>query len=161
MSDRTDAAADEAVPVFRLVYRSRSSIAADGRRTVLGEIFTTARRKNRDLGVTGALVVSGEAFAQVLEGEEAVVRDLYATIEQDARHDDLAVLEERVVPGRTFGRWAMAEVSADGGADIRLVSNAQKGVIVAVRGTDSTVTPAQEEVLASMRRSIALEALGT
>jgi hypothetical protein len=159
LSDGSRTAAEE--PVFRLIYVSHSLIAPERRRTGLGDIFTTARRKNRDLGVTGALIVAGDAFAQVLEGEEPVVRELYATITEDDRHDGLAVLEEQHVAGRTFGRWAMAKVAEDGGADIRLLSNAQKGVIVAARATDPTVTPAQEEVLAFMRRSIALETLGT
>ncbi len=158
MSDRSDAGASGSV--FPLIYASHSLVAADQRRTELGEIFTTARRKNRRLGVTGALVISGDAFAQVLEGEESVVRELYATITQDARHDRLEVLEEQHVDGRTFGRWAMAKVAEDGGSDIRLLSNAQKRVIVAAPG-DPTVTPAQEQVLAFMRSSIALETLET
>ncbi len=159
MSDGPEGAAGASAPVFRLIYRSRSLVAPDRRRTALGEIFTTARRKNRRLGVTGALVTSGELFAQVLEGEEPVVRELYAAIERDARHDELVDLEERIVDGRTFGRWAMAKVGEDGGADIRLMSHAAKGVIVAAPGTDRTVTPAQEAVLAVMRRSLVLEAL--
>ena len=55
----------------------------------------------------------------------------------------------------------MARVAADGTADLRLISNAQRGVIVAVPGADSTATPDQETVLAFMRRSIALETLET
>jgi len=83
-------------------------------------------------------------------------RDLYATISRDARHEDVNLVEEQFVEGRTFGRWAMAKVATDGGSDIRLLSNATKGVIVAAPGTDSSVTPEQEAVLASMRDVIAL-----
>ncbi len=161
MSDRSEAAAAESGSIFRLIYGSRSLIASEQRRTELADIFTTARRKNRRLGVTGALVISGDAFAQVLEGEESVVRELYATIDRDARHEDLVVLEEQLVAGRVFGRWAMAKVAEDGGADIRLLSHAKKGVIVAAPGEDPSVTPAQEQVLAFMRSSIALETLET
>ena len=161
MSDSAGAAADDAQPTFRLIYRSRSLIGADERRAELGDIFTTARRKNRGLDVTGALVLSGDSFAQVLEGDEAVVRGLYATIREDPRHEDVAVLDEQTVDGRAFGRWAMARVATDGAADIRLMSNAQRGVIVAVPGADSTVTPDQEAVLTFMRKSIALETLET
>lgn len=144
-------------PVFRLIYRSQSLIAADERKTVLGGIFTTARRNNRRLGVTGALVISGDSFVQALEGDETVVRDLYATIGHDARHEELTILEEQPVGDRTFGRWAMAKVAQDGGADIRLLSNAKKGVIVDAPGRD-IITPEQEQVLASMRSSLALDA---
>ena len=147
--------------VFRLIYRSHSRIDDEARRTELGEIFTVARRKNRDLDVTGALMISGDAFVQALEGDEAVVRGLYATICGDGRHDGLAVIDERMVPERTFGRWAMARVAEDGRPDIRLMSNASAGVIVAAPGVDGSITAEQEEVLAHMRASILLDVSGT
>jgi len=114
---------------------------------------------NQRLGVTGALVITEDAFAQVLEGEEATVRGLYESISQDPRHDSVALLGEETVDGRTFGRWAMARVSEDGGPDLRLMSNASKGRIVAA-SPDAHVTPEQETVLAFMRDSITRETLG-
>jgi len=119
LSDVTDAAAGDSGAVFRLVYRSHCLIDPDHRRTALGEVFTTARRTNRRLGVTGALVVSDDAFAQTLEGDESAVRDLYAAISRDERHDHVSRVEESTVEARTFSHWAMAKVADDGGADIR------------------------------------------
>ena len=139
----TDAAASESGSVFRLIYRSHSLIASDQRRSELGAIFNSARRNNKRLGVTGALVISEQSFVQALEGDESVVRDLYASITQDARHDNVSLLEAEVVEGRTFGRWAMAQVGTDGGSDIRLMSHAQKGVIVSTPGADRSVTPSR------------------
>lgn len=141
-------------PVFRLIYRSHSLIDEEQSRTTLGEIFTTARRNNKRAGVTGALVTTDASFVQALEGDEAVVRELYATICRDPRHDGLSILTEEVVEERVFGRWAMARVSADGSPDIRLLSNAKKSVIVAAPA-DPSVTPEQENVLAFMRHAIA------
>jgi len=146
--------------MFRLVYSSRSRIDADERRSELGAIFTFARRHNRSIGVTGALLVTGDAFAQTLEGDEAVVRDLYEHIREDGRHDEVTLLQAENVGDRVFGRWAMAEVSGDGGPDTRLLSNADRGTIVAA-GRDERVTPEQAPVLAFMRESIAHEALGS
>ena len=143
--------------VFRLVYSSQSRIAAPDARTELGEIFTTARRNNKRLGVTGALVITADAFAQTLEGEESVVRELYERIRQDPRHDNVSLLEAEAVGARVFGRWAMAKVADDGGPDIRLLSNAGKRSIV-LASPDGHVTPEQETVLAFMRESIAPEA---
>jgi hypothetical protein len=145
--------------MFRLVYSSRSRIDADDRKTELGDIFTFARRNNRSLGITGALIVTGDAFAQTLEGDEAAVRELYEHIRSDARHDEVTLLQAGTVDDRVFGRWAMAEVSGDGGPDTRLLSNADRGTIVAA-GRDERVTPEQEPVLAFMRESIAHETLG-
>ena len=146
-------------PVFRLIYRSHSRIPEDQRVEQLGAIFTSARTNNRRLGVTGALVITEDAFAQVLEGEETAVRGLYESIAHDPRHDGVALLEEGMVDGRTFGRWAMARVSEDGGPDLRLLSNAAKGRIVAA-SPDAHVTSEQETVLALMRDSITHETLG-
>src|SRR3954451_11922984 len=112
--------------IFRLIYRSQSLIDADARRTALGEVFATARRNNKRLDITGALMISDDSFVQVLEGDETSVRQLFATISGDPRHRQVTVLEAHEVGERTFGRWAMAEVAADGGADIRLMSNASK-----------------------------------
>jgi len=159
MSDATDAAAGDSGAVFRLIYRSHSLIDPDQRRTELGDIFTAARRNNQRLGVTGALVVSGDAFAQTLEGDESVVRELYAAISKDKRHDHVSLVEEQTVEERTFGRWAMAKVADDGGADIRLMSNAKKGVIVTGPRASEAVSPEQEAVLARMREAVVLDPL--
>ncbi len=150
----SDSDVDQAEPVFRLTYRSHSLIAPSAQRAELGAIFTTARRNNRRLGVTGALVISDDAFVQALEGDEAVVRNLYDTISHDERHESVSVLEEQTVPARIFGRWAMAKVAADDGPDIRLLSNASRGVIVTAPG-DPTITTEQETVLAFMRDALA------
>jgi hypothetical protein len=153
MNEQTETpGADESV--FRLIYSSHSTIAPEHAQTELGAIFTTARRNNRELGVTGALVVADDWFAQALEGEEGTVRKLYDDIAKDDRHEQVTVLETSSVGGRTFGRWAMAKVSEDGGPDIRLVSNARAGRIVDA-GADHHVTDEQEAVLTFMRGSIA------
>jgi hypothetical protein len=158
MTEAAAAGANEVQQVFRLVYSSQSRIGAQDARTELGEIFTTARRNNKAIDVTGALVITEDAFAQTLEGEEAAVRGLYERIRQDPRHEKVELLEAGAVDGRVFGRWAMAKVAEDGGPDIRLLSNAAKGSIV-LASPDGHVTAEQETVLAFMRSSIAPETL--
>jgi hypothetical protein len=143
MADETQTVVDDE-EVFCLTYRSRSLIHEDGRATELGAIFTTARRHNRELGITGALMINDGAFVQTLEGEEAAVRDLFDTIKGDPRHAEVVVVREAEAP-RQFARWAMAKVAADGGPDIRLLSNASRGAIVDAP-RDPSITPVQEEV---------------
>ena len=140
-------------PVFRLIYRSHSVVASEESGGELGAIFTTARRNNKELGITGALLTTDRAFAQTLEGEEQAVRDLYRRIEGDPRHESITVLEEGDVDGRVFARWAMAKIAEDGGPDIRLMSNASRGQIVAA-GPDSHVTPEQQQIIGFMRESL-------
>lgn len=150
----SDSDVDQAESIFRLIYHSHSLIGPNAQRAELGAIFNSARRNNRRRQVTGALVISDDAFVQALEGDEATVRDLCATISHDERHESVTVLEEQAVPERIFGRWAMARVSADDGPDIRLLSNASRGMIVAAPG-DPTITAEQETVLAFMRDALA------
>jgi len=107
-------------PAFRLVYRSHSLVPGEGRRGALASIFDVARAKNAELRVTGALLITDHYFVQALEGEEDRVRALFDRIRRDDRHDEVLVIEEEARADRVFGQWAMAQVSAAGGADIPL-----------------------------------------
>ncbi|HEY2239535.1 MAG TPA: BLUF domain-containing protein [Streptosporangiaceae bacterium] len=138
----------EADGVFRLIYRSRNLIPPDDRRTELGSLFSAARSSNKKQDITGALLVHGDWFAQVLEGREEPVRALFAHIERDERHDRVSVLESGPAQ-RVFGRWAMARVSAEGEPDIPLIAHRDGISPAASRGT----TPDQEAVLDVMRQA--------
>ena len=89
----TETAAGDSGPVFRLIYRSRSRVGAAERKHQLGEIFSVARSSNKKLGVTGALLITDDEFVQTLEGAEPVVRELYAKISKDKRHEHLELLD--------------------------------------------------------------------
>ncbi len=135
--------------VFRLIYKSRSRVPAADRETELGKIFSVARRKNTDKGITGALLLYDDWFAQTLEGDEGAVRNLFAVIEKDDRHDAVEVREEGVVDARVFARWSMAKVGEHGEPDIPLIATKNGVAEAAARGS----TPEQERVLAVMRDS--------
>ena len=104
------AASVPADAVFRLVYRSRSRIEPARSALTLSDILSVARRKNAALGITGALMLYQDWFAQVLEGAEARVRALFAPIRSDGRHGSAQVTEPFGGVCRTFPRWAMAYV---------------------------------------------------
>jgi hypothetical protein len=135
--------------VFRLIYRSRSVIAESARKVVLGQIFSQARSSNKAKHITGALLVSGDWFAQVLEGDQPQVRELYGKIAADKRHDQVTLLETRAPANRIFSRWAMARVSADGEADIPLIAHVD-GISPAA---GHRITPEQESVLSYLREA--------
>ena len=77
-------------------------------------ILKVSRRTNRDNGVTGLLLFDGKDFLQVLEGDEAAVRETYGRIAQDERHRDLNVLFEEQVDSAQFGQWSMGFQAVDG-----------------------------------------------
>jgi hypothetical protein len=74
----------------------------------LHQLLLLARRRNTELAITGILLYGNERFMQVLEGEEAAVRALYALIRQDPRHQHVIAYADKPIPARTFPEWAMA-----------------------------------------------------
>lgn len=134
--------------VFRLIYRSRVRVPPGQRRTELGRLFSTARSRNKQAGITGALLLSDERFVQTLEGEEAAVRALFSTIEADPRHAEVTLLGAGTVGARVFARWSMARVADGGEGDLPLIAHADGIAVAAPRGT---ATAEQERVLEVMR----------
>jgi hypothetical protein len=137
-------------PLFRLIYRSHSLLPAGERPAALAEIFAIARSQNERVGITGALLVTDHWFVQALEGEGPRVQSLYERIRTDARHEHVTLIEAHDVESRVFSRWAMAQVSASGQADIPL--EATEGRLHAVAG--EPLTRDQTAVLKVMRDTI-------
>jgi len=110
---------------FRLVYRSRNLLPdePDGGGPALASILEVSRKNNRKQGVTGALVLYAHdrRFAQVLEGPEDDVLEVFERIRNDKRHDSLEIYESDPVPKRLFSRWAMALVVEHDEPDVPLV----------------------------------------
>ncbi|MDN5933788.1 MAG: BLUF domain-containing protein [Pseudonocardia sp.] len=151
----TAADPDEANPVFRLIYRSRSRIPAEQRPTTLSTIFSGARSNNKKAQITGALLITDHYFVQALEGEQTAVRSLFDRINKDERHTDVTLVEEGDCDQRTFSRWSMARVSASGHADIPLHSN--NGEIH--EAARASLTREQIALLKQMRNTIGADAV--
>ena len=149
MSETTDGAGDQPGETFRLMYRSHDLIGPENRKRALGALFSQARSNNKRRQITGALLVSGQTFIQTLEGEEEVVRGVYASIQKDNRHEAVELLESGVVPERVFGHWSMARVSEDGEPDIPLIAHTD-GISPAA---GRRITPAAAAVLDTMREA--------
>jgi Sensors of blue-light using FAD len=132
---------------FRLMYRSRNRIPEPDRKIELGTLFSTARRNNKKAGLTGALLLTGDWFVQVLEGDEPTVRSVYETIATDPRHDSVTLLDSGDVGERVFARWSMAKVAEGGEPDIPLIAH-EDGIAPAA---GRTTTPAQYKLLSTMR----------
>jgi hypothetical protein len=111
--------------MYHLIYISQ---ARDNMTlTTLVVLLMQARALNERHHVTGALVYGDGQFMQVMEGEEAVVKDLYARVAKDARHYDVRTLAEGPITTRSFAQWSMAfgEVPADEFAVLRQVAEYQ------------------------------------
>lgn len=92
--------------IFQLAYESRATEAmTEGD---LRDILRQSRSSNAEFGITGLLVHARGRFLQVLEGPEPAVRDLYATIREDPRHEHVDTLHSTMVAERSFPEWKMA-----------------------------------------------------
>jgi hypothetical protein len=106
--------------------------------TDLEKILTDARAGNQARNITGALVYVDGVFFQILEGDEAVLRNLMANIASDSRHRSVKVFYEAQVDAPAFESWSMAY----------LAPTAQD--MAAWAGLPATATV--EEVLADVNR---------
>jgi hypothetical protein len=101
--------------LHRIVYCSKGCMEG-GEEAIcheLDRILVSARRNNSRVGVTGALLYNADCFAQVLEGPQEHVEDIFETIQSDARHHEIAVIESGVVTARLFPQWSMAYTAPD------------------------------------------------
>ena len=99
---------------WRLVYVSRNDVVGGDRvRMEVDRILATARRRNPSMGVTGALLFNQNRFAQVLEGPQEAIQDLFTRIQLDERHSEVHLLAFEEVTERTFASWSMAFVGED------------------------------------------------
>lgn len=98
--------------MHRLAYRSTRSRSLSDDQVVDG-IVLPAMEKNRRLDITGCLWCGKSNFLQILEGDRETVRSLFKTIENDARHHDVELLEERGIAEREFSRFAMKLIRGD------------------------------------------------
>ena len=91
-----------------LLYISESAIELGKEQTEIKRILATAHAFNPSVGITGALVFTGTHFAQVIEGEEAAVSGLIASIARDNRHAHLNIVTRDPLTTRRFPDWSMA-----------------------------------------------------
>jgi len=101
----------------RLIYLS--VVARNIRFQDVEEIAERSASRNAALGVSGLLLYTPSHFAQVLEGDETVVRQVYDRVKRDARHTRVRTISEQPISERAFGDWGMkaaalrSELSAD------------------------------------------------
>jgi hypothetical protein len=94
--------------LHRLVYYSRQTLPPDANLdSELAEIVAISQVNNREVNVTGLLLVVQDVFLQVLEGEPRAVQTTFGRILQDRRHACATVVSAGPVFQRAFGRWDM------------------------------------------------------
>lgn len=91
--------------IVRLIYYStpnRSLTNAD-----LEQILIGALKFNEKHNITGILAYQPNYFMQLLEGERALVNDLYHRILNDQRHSAVRLMSFCSVAIPSFSKWSM------------------------------------------------------
>ena len=91
-----------------LLYVSTRCPGVDGGATDVQDIVGISRPRNASLDVTGALVATPGSFAQILEGPEAHLAELMASIRRDPRHRDIRLVDLGGRVTRDFAGWSLA-----------------------------------------------------
>jgi hypothetical protein len=86
----------------QIIYASRTKIAVEA-----DALLQTSRHNNALDGITGVLLIDGDAIVQVLEGPDESVSAAFARISRDDRHAEIQVLNDRYIDERDFGYWSM------------------------------------------------------
>ncbi|MGN6394758.1 MAG: BLUF domain-containing protein [Mucilaginibacter sp.] len=73
----------------------------------LEELLQVSVKNNKRDNITGLLLYAEGNFIQLLEGEEAAVRQTYHKISQDPRHKGITKITDGQLETRTFPHWAM------------------------------------------------------
>lgn len=102
---------------------------------MLAGILLDARRCNIRDHVTGALIVRGDLFIQLLEGPKNEVNATYQRIRQDDRHVDVTKLMQRAITSRMFPGWAMRDDPAQ--SWVWSIEDVKNGAVEAATGEEA------------------------
>ena len=93
--------------LHRLIYASRITIPVIDLKDEIGQIIRASIKNNREVALTGLLLVHEGWFLQALEGPAAAVLTTYGRICNDHRHTDSKVLGAGPAQTRAFADWNM------------------------------------------------------
>ena len=66
------------------------------------------REKNKRLAITGLLLLIQGKFVQYIEGPKSEIKNVYESIKNDPRHNELLLLDSGEIKERQFQDWSMA-----------------------------------------------------
>lgn len=95
------------MPVTRLIY---VSLRQDRGEHDLDAILELSERRNRNGGITGALIAGDRHFLQLIEGRRADLGRCFARIARDRRHADVQIISAGEARHRLFPDWTMRVV---------------------------------------------------
>ena len=71
------------------------------------DILKTSRENNKKNDISGMLLYDNGSFIQVLEGTDSLVDNTFINIQNDERHNNILVMQNKDVDFREFADWSM------------------------------------------------------
>lgn len=92
--------------LFELIYHSMAmpTLKADDVINILNE----CRNFNAPRKISGCLLLHNDEFLQILEGEKALILELFEKIKKDYRHTHVQLISQGSITHRSFANWSMA-----------------------------------------------------
>lgn len=137
--------------LVRWFYISTSRLDVSDAQDRVREIVDTSISRNRSLDVTGALLFTGQRFAQYLEGASAAVAELKQSILRDPRHEDVRTIASGSYDHRRFLTWSLAYA----GPSRFVATKVEEALTGALQGGNASI-----EALAEMLAGFAVEGHG-
>lgn len=78
--------------MYELLYCSSAS--QDLTPNDITDILEISRKCNSEREITGCLLYYEKQFIQIIEGDKQLIKDLFANIEKDIRHENVILLGE-------------------------------------------------------------------
>lgn len=78
------------------------------------EFLFQVREKNKQLAITGILLLIQGKFVQYIEGPAEEIDKVYNSISKDKRHTDMILLDSGDLNERQFNDWSMAYKEVNG-----------------------------------------------
>lgn len=91
-----------------ILYISESCLSGQTVVNDVAKLIDASRRKNAAMDITGALVFTGERFAQYIEGPVLAIASLLTCLECDERHRQMVVHFDHRYQERKFMGWSLA-----------------------------------------------------
>ncbi len=97
--------------MFHLIYVSTALFPMTDEALI--ELLCQSRIRNERNHITGLLLYIDGQFMGVLEGNEASVMKIFASIERDARHKSIDMIRAEHIPHRDFPDWTIGFKTLD------------------------------------------------
>ena len=92
--------------MLQLAFSSTMALPMD--MAEIDALVARIRGINAQAGITGSMIVGGNRFAEIMEGEEQAVTAAFGRVCRDKRHHAIVLLGRRRIDMRSFPDTAMA-----------------------------------------------------